>query len=68
MRSQSSEVPVATWVGPPGAEATNGAALLVEASQIKAMAPGSVIGPIETLDLRDPDADDRRARRRSIAG
>jgi membrane-bound serine protease (ClpP class) len=57
----SAKVPVATWVGPPGALAANGAALMVEASQIPTMAPGSRIGPVETTDLRDPSAEPRRA-------
>jgi membrane-bound serine protease (ClpP class) len=47
-----SEVPVAAWVGPPGARAENGAARVVQAARIRAMSPGSSLGPLETLDLR----------------
>jgi len=51
-------VSVATWVGPPGARAENGAARIVEAARIRAISPGSSLGPLETLDLRR--APDRR--------
>jgi membrane-bound serine protease (ClpP class) len=47
------DVPVAAWVGPPGARAEHGAARIVEAARIRAMSPGSSLGPLETLDLRD---------------
>jgi membrane-bound serine protease (ClpP class) len=47
-----SEVPVAAWVGPPGARAEDGAARIVEAARIRAMSPGSSLGPQRTLDLR----------------
>ena len=53
---ERSDVPVAAWIGPPGAEAANGAALLLQAADVKAMSPGSRIGPIETRDLKDPGA------------
>lgn len=49
------EVPVAVWVGPPGARAENGAARIVEAARIRAMSPGSSLGPLRTLDLRSRD-------------
>lgn len=63
MRSaiERADVPIASWVGPPGAHAANGAAVIVASSRIKAMAPGSVIGPLETLDLRDPNESNREA-------
>lgn len=47
-----SKVPVTSWVGPPGAVASNGAVLVATAAKIRGMAPGSVIGPLRTLDLR----------------
>ncbi len=46
-----SKVPVATWVGPAAARAENGAAAIALAGQIRAIAPGASIGPIETLNL-----------------
>jgi membrane-bound serine protease (ClpP class) len=46
------KVPVAAWVGPPGARAEHGAARIVEAARIRAMSPGSSLGPLGTLDLR----------------
>lgn len=52
------EVPVAVWVGPPGARAENGAARIVQAARIRAMSPGSSLGPLRTLDLRSRDATD----------
>ena len=56
------EVPVAAWVGPPGAQARNGAALIFAAAEIEALAPATTLGPIETLDLQTPDASSRIAR------
>jgi membrane-bound serine protease (ClpP class) len=50
-----SDVPVAAWVGPPGARAEHGAARIVEAARIRAMSPGSSLGPLQTLDLRGRD-------------
>jgi membrane-bound serine protease (ClpP class) len=50
-----SEVPVVAWVGPPGARAENGAARIVEAADIRAMSPGSSLGPTQTLDIRTHD-------------
>jgi membrane-bound serine protease (ClpP class) len=49
---RTARVPVASWVGPPGAVAANGAALLVYAAHIPAVSPLSRLGPVETLDLR----------------
>jgi membrane-bound serine protease (ClpP class) len=48
-----SRVPVVSWVGPPGAIARNGAARLVAASHLPAVSPGSRVGPVETVDLRE---------------
>jgi membrane-bound serine protease (ClpP class) len=47
-----SDVPVVTWVGPPGAEARNASAVLALAGHIRAASPGSVLGPAEVADLR----------------
>lgn len=49
---RSARIPIAAWVGPPGAVARNGAALLVHAAHVPAMSPLSDLGPVETLDLR----------------
>lgn len=46
-------VPVAAWIGPPGAEASNGAALLVAAAHVPGISPLSRLGRIDTLDLRE---------------
>lgn len=48
------DVPVVTWVGPPGARAESSAAALVLAGHLRAMAPGSALGPVKTRDLRAP--------------
>jgi len=49
---RSARVPIAAWIGPPGARARNGAALIWFAAGARAMAPGTTVGPIRTLDLR----------------
>lgn len=58
---RGSQTPVAAWIGPPGAEARNGAALLVHAADVAAVSPLSSLGAVRTMDLRDnvaPTADD----------
>lgn len=60
------EVPLVTWVGPPGARATGGAAALAAASDVVAVAPGTVYGGADAVRLgpQDPEApaaDDPRA-------
>ena len=42
---RTSPVPVAAWVGPSGADARGGAALLVQAAHLSGVAPGSQLGP-----------------------
>jgi membrane-bound serine protease (ClpP class) len=49
-------VPVITWVGPVPARASGGGMLLMLASSLAAVAPGSQTGPLEPLDLAHPDA------------
>jgi membrane-bound serine protease (ClpP class) len=49
-------VPVITWVGPVPAEASGAGMLLMDASSLAAVAPGSQTGPLLPLDLRHPDA------------
>ena len=51
-----SSVPVTFWVGPSGAQARGGAALLALAGSYLAVSPGSGIGPLAPLRLDDPDA------------
>lgn len=50
----AADVPVAFWVGPSGAEARGGAALLALAGSYVAVSPGSGIGPLHPLRLDDP--------------
>ncbi len=46
-------VPVIVWVGPAPAKARGAALLLLSASSLPAVAPGSGIGPLEPVDLVD---------------
>ncbi len=50
-----SRVPIAVWVGPSGAEAKGGAALLAEAAHALFIANGSTIGPAYPVRLDDTD-------------
>ena len=50
----TSDVPIASWVGPAAARAENGAAVIALAGHVRAIAPGATIGPIRTLDLSRP--------------
>ncbi|MEX2393427.1 MAG: hypothetical protein WD826_02995, partial [Actinomycetota bacterium] len=58
---RSSDVPVLAWVGPPGAEAANGAAQIVTSADFRAMAQASTLGPLETLNMKTRDDSDREA-------
>lgn len=49
---RDTRIPVAAWIGPVGARARNGAALLWHAADYSAMSPATTVGPIATLDLR----------------
>jgi membrane-bound serine protease (ClpP class) len=65
-----SRVPVVAWIGPPGAEASGGATLLLEAAHAAYAAPGSDVGPARPVRLDDPDAAGRaqvRAELRRLA-
>lgn len=48
----ASPVPVAVWVGPPGAVAAGAGAVLAEAAHVVALSPGSTLGPAGPADLR----------------
>ena len=51
-RILEADVPVITWIGPPGARAENGAVPFALAGDVTVMSPGSALGPVGTLDLR----------------
>ncbi len=51
-------VPVVTWVGPVPARASGGGLLVMLASSLAAVAPGSQTGPLRPLDLAHPGEDD----------
>ncbi len=56
-RIGESDLPVIAWVGPARARAKHGAIVVLNAG-MTAAAPGAVIGPLESLDLKnrfDPD-------------
>ena len=49
-------VPVIVWVGPVPARASGGAMLLMLASSLASVAPGSQTGPLHPVDLLHPDS------------
>lgn len=51
---QDSEVPVAVWVGPSGASAKGGAALIATAAPVLGAARGSRVGPAVPVSLDEP--------------
>ena len=55
-RIASMPVPVIVWVGPVPARASGGAMLLMLASSLASVAPGSQTGPLDPVDLLHPDA------------
>jgi membrane-bound serine protease (ClpP class) len=48
-------VPVITWVGPVPARASGAGLLLMYASSLAAVSPGSQTGPLDPIDLAHPD-------------
>jgi membrane-bound serine protease (ClpP class) len=56
-RIRGAQVPVATWAGPAGASARNGAEVLWLAGGVRAMSPAATIGPLKTLDLHTKSSD-----------
>jgi len=63
-----SRVPVVAWVGPPGADAEGGAAVLLEAAHAAFAAPGSDLGPAHPVRLDDPDVSTRAQVRAELRG
>ena len=49
------EVPVLSWVGPVPAKASGGGLLLMLASSLAGVAPGSQIGPLRPVDVLRPE-------------
>jgi len=49
-------VPVVTWVGPAPARASGAGLLLMYASSLAAVSPGSQTGPLNPVDLANPEA------------
>jgi membrane-bound serine protease (ClpP class) len=58
---RGSKVPVVAWVGPSGAQAKGGAALVLEAANVAYVSPGSSVGPAYPVRLDAPDEIPRRA-------
>ncbi|QBI19449.1 hypothetical protein ER308_07700 [Egibacter rhizosphaerae] len=56
-RIDASEVPVVAWIGPAGAEATGGVAVVAQSAHVLAMSPASVLGGAGAVDLADADRD-----------
>ena len=54
-RVASMPVPVISWVGPVPARASGAGLLLLHASSLAAVSPGSQTGPLTPVDLLDPD-------------
>jgi membrane-bound serine protease (ClpP class) len=63
-----SHVPIAVWVGPSGAHAAGGAALLAEAASVLDVSQGSDLGPATPVRLDQPDAVANDPVRRQLAG
>lgn len=53
------EVPVLAWVGPAPARASGAGLLLMLASSLAAVSPGSQTGPLAPIDVLHPDLDPR---------
>jgi membrane-bound serine protease (ClpP class) len=54
-----SPVPVAVWVGPPGARAASAGVFLVYASHVAAMAPGTNLGAAHPVDLANDTVEEK---------
>ena len=62
-----SRVPVVVWVGPSGAQASSGAALLLEAAHVAVVSPGSDVGPADPVRLDEPGQPSHAALRAELA-
>ncbi len=51
MMIQATSVPVIGWVGPPGASAASAGTIILEWTDIAAMAPGTSIGSVQPVEL-----------------
>lgn len=51
MMIQATKVPVIGWVGPPGASAASAGTIILEWTDIAAMAPGTSIGSVQPVEL-----------------
>ena len=54
-RIASMSIPVLVWIGPVPAKASGAGLLLLYASSLAAVAPGSQTGPLDPVDLLHPD-------------
>jgi membrane-bound serine protease (ClpP class) len=63
---RGARVPIAVWVGPSGANARSGAALVALSSPYVAVAQGAGIGGASPIRLDDPDATDNADLQRQI--
>ena len=56
-RIERSEVPVITWVGPPGAEAVSAGTFIAMAGHVAAMAPNTTIGAATPVTATGEDVE-----------
>ncbi len=52
---EAAEVPVITWVGPPGAQAASAGTFITMAGHVAAMAPNTTIGAATPIDISGDD-------------